>query len=90
MQVRKTPTRNVLRGIVVADKNNKTISVEVTRYSRHPLYGKRVKWTKKFQAHDEKNEAQIGDRVLIMTTRPISKNKYFRLVRILEKAKKIG
>ncbi len=89
MEERQTLTRNVFRGIVVSDKRDKTISVEITTYRKHPLYGKRVKQSKKFQVHDEKNEAKIGDKVLIMTTRPLSKTKFFRLVKVLEKAKVI-
>lgn len=90
MVERKTQTRSVFRGVVVSDKCDKTIAVEVTTYRKHPLYGKRVKGTKKFQAHDEKNEASVGDKVVIMVTRPLSKNKHFRLVRIVEKAKEIA
>jgi small subunit ribosomal protein S17 len=65
----------------------KTISVTVERKLRHPMYGKFVKKSKKFTAHDEKNECNIGDLVRIMETRPLSKNKRWRLVEILEKAK---
>lgn len=89
MEERKTLTRNVFRGIVVSDKCDKTISVEITTYRKHPLYGKRVKQSKKFQVHDEKNEAKIGDKVLVMSTRPLSRTKFFRLVKVLEKAKVI-
>lgn len=78
--------RRTLIGKVVSDKMDKTIVVLVETHKRHPLYGKRVKYSKKFKAHDEKNEAKIGDTVLIMETRPLSRDKHFRLVKILEKA----
>lgn len=78
--------RRVYRGRVVSDKMDKTITVAVDTMKKHPLYGKRVKYTKKFKAHDEKNEAREGDTVLIMETRPLSKDKRFRLVEITQKA----
>ena len=74
-------------GFVVSDKMDKTIVVAVEESRRHALYGKSEKITKKFKAHDENNECQIGDRVEIMETRPLSKDKRWRLVRIVEKAK---
>ena len=74
-------------GKVVSDKMDKTIVVAVETKVRHPLYGKTVNRTTKFKAHDENNEARIGDRVLIMETRPLSKDKRWRLVEIVEKAK---
>lgn len=74
-------------GLVVSDKMDKTITVAVEQKVKHPLYGKTVNKTKKFMAHDENNTAGIGDKVLIVETRPMSKNKYFRLVEIIEKAK---
>lgn len=74
-------------GIVTSDKMDKTITVAVLRKVKHPLYGKFVKKTSKFAAHDEKNECGIGDTVRIMETRPLSKNKTWRLVEVLEKAK---
>jgi small subunit ribosomal protein S17 len=79
--------RKVLEGTVVSDKMDKTIVVAVVEKTAHWLYKKVVTRTKKFKAHDEKNEAKIGDKVQIMETRPISKDKYFRLVTIVEKAK---
>lgn len=79
--------RKVYRGRVVSDKMDKTITVAVDTMKKHPLYGKRVKYTKKFKAHDEKNEARMGDTVIIMETRPLSKTKRFRLVEIAEKAR---
>jgi len=74
-------------GVVVSDKMDKTIVVAVKDSKQHPLYGKIVKVTVKFKAHDEKNEAKIGDIVEIMETRPLSKDKRWRLVRIVEAAK---
>ena len=74
-------------GRVVSDKMDKTIVVAVEDFVRHPLYGKAVKRTKKFKAHDENNECTIGDKVRIAETRPLSKDKNWRLVRIVEKAK---
>ncbi|MFV0255442.1 MAG: 30S ribosomal protein S17 [Erysipelotrichaceae bacterium] len=78
--------RKVYRGTVVSDKMDKTITVEVTTSKQHPLYGKRVKYSKKFKAHDETNEAKAGDLVEIMETRPLSATKRFRLVKVVEKA----
>jgi len=74
-------------GIVTSDKMDKTITVSVERKVKHPLYGKFVKKTKKFHAHDESNQCGIGDTVKIMETRPLSKSKRWRLVEIIEKAK---
>ncbi len=74
-------------GVVTSDKMDKSITVSVLRNTMHPKYGKFVKVTKKFIAHDEKGECGIGDTVKIMETRPISKNKRWRLVEIVEKAK---
>ena len=74
-------------GRVVSDKMDKTIVVAIETKVRHPLYGKTVNRTTKFKAHDENNEARIGDRVSIMETRPLSKDKRWRLVEIVEKAK---
>jgi len=73
-------------GIVVSDKMEKTIVVRVDSKVAHPLYGKTVHSSKKFKAHDENNEAKVGDRVLIIETRPLSKDKNWRLQEILEKA----
>ena len=78
--------RKVYRGTVVSDKMDKTITVVVETKKTHPFYGKRVKYSKKFKAHDENNEAKIGDKVVIMETRPLSATKRFRLVEIVEKA----
>lgn len=74
-------------GVVVSDKMEKTIVVAIKTLVRHPLYGKMVKQTTKFKAHDEKNMCQIGDTVKIMETRPISKDKNWRVVEIIEKAR---
>ena len=74
-------------GRVVSDKMDKTIVVAVETKVRHPLYGKTVNRTTKFKAHDENNEANVNDRVLIMETRPLSKDKRWRLVEIVERAK---
>lgn len=74
-------------GTVTSDKMDKTIVVAVENKVRHPLYGKTIKKTSKFKAHDENNEARNNDKVLIMETRPLSKDKRWRLVEIVEKAK---
>ena len=80
--LRKTRT-----GLVTSNKMDKTITVAVERKVKHPIYGKFVKKTTKFHAHDEKNECTIGDTVRIMETRPLSKTKRWRLVEVVEKAK---
>ena len=80
--LRKTRT-----GVVVSDKMDKTIVVAIADHVAHPLYKKIIKRTVKFKAHDENNEAHTGDRVMIMETRPLSKDKRWRLVNIVEKAK---
>ena len=79
--------RKERQGVVVSSKMDKTIVVAVERKEKHPLYGKFVKKTTKFVAHDEKNECGIGDTVAIMETRPLSKTKRWRVVEIVEKAK---
>lgn len=79
--------RKTRTGVVVSDKMDKTIVVAIKTKVRHPLYGKMVNRTRKFKAHDENNECGIGDTVKIMETRPISKDKHWRLVEIIEKAK---
>ncbi len=81
-QLRKTRV-----GVVSSNKMEKTITVSVVRKLKHPKYGKFLKKTKKFHAHDEKNECNIGDTVKIMETRPLSATKRWRLVEIVEKAK---
>jgi small subunit ribosomal protein S17 len=80
-------SRKTREGIVVSDKMDKTISVEVSDRVKHGLYSKVMSRSSKLKAHDEKNEAGLGDRVLIMETRPISSTKRWRLVQIIEKAK---
>ncbi len=85
-----TQTRNLRKtriGVVTSNKMTKTITIAVERKVKHPIYGKFVKKTTKFHAHDEKNEASIGDIVRIMETRPLSKTKRWRLVEIVEKVK---
>ena len=79
---RKVAARRTVQGVVVSDKNDKTIVVLVETHRRHPKYGKRVKYGKKFYAHDERNEAKVGDTVTIMETRKLSATKRFRLVSI--------
>ncbi|GGG07093.1 30S ribosomal protein S17 [Paenibacillus abyssi] len=78
--------RKVQVGKVVSDKMDKTIVVAVETYKKHDLYHKRIKYTKKFKAHDENNQAKIGDTVKIMETRPLSKDKRWRLVEVVEAA----
>jgi len=80
-------SRKVRIGRIVSDKMNKTAVVAVEAFVRHPLYGKAVKRTKKFKAHDENNECKIGDKVRIMETRPLSKDKRWRVAEIIERAK---
>lgn len=84
MQARNA--RKVRTGVVVSDKMDKTIVVAVENLMRHPLYGKTIKRTKKFKAHDEKNECRVGDIVTIMETRPLSHDKRWRLVEIVKRA----
>lgn len=74
-------------GLVTSDKMEKTITVSIERKVKHPIYGKFVKTTKKFKAHDEKNDAKSGDTVKISETRPLSKTKRWRLVEVVERAK---
>jgi small subunit ribosomal protein S17 len=79
--------RKVREGLVVSDKMDKTIVVEVEDRVKHPLYGKVMRRTSKLKAHDEQNAAGIGDRVLLMETRPLSATKRWRLIEVIEKAK---
>lgn len=76
-------------GTVVSDKGDKTIIVSYETYKKHPLYGKRVKYSRKYAAHDENNTAKIGDKVKLEMTRPLSKTKRYRLVEIIEASKAI-
>jgi small subunit ribosomal protein S17 len=80
-------TRKVRTGVVVSDRMDKTVVVQVTSVVRHPLYGKTVRRSKKFKAHDEANEAREGDVVRIMETRPLSRTKRWRVVEIVERAR---
>ena len=80
-------SRKVRQGVVVSDVNDKTIVVQIKERKPHPVYGKMITKTKKFHAHDENNEAGVGDTVTIMETRPLSKMKRWRLSKIVEKAK---
>ena len=83
---RKTQARRAIQGVVASDKNDKTIVVLVETHKRHSKYGKRVKYGKKYYAHDESNVAKVGDTVTIMETRKLSATKRFRLVSIDKKA----
>ena len=78
-------SRRQLQGVVISDKMDKTITVEVKTYKNHPIYGKRVEYRKKCKAHDEREEANVGDVVVIEETRPLSATKYFRLLKIVKK-----
>jgi len=83
----KRPTRKVREGVVVSDKMQKTVVVAIERRVPHPVYGKMVTRTAKFKAHDEENSAKVGDRVRITETRPLSKDKRWRVVEIVERAR---
>ena len=83
----KRNLRKTRTGIVVSDKMDKTVVVAIRERVRHPLYGKIVNRTKKFKVHDEANQCGVGDKVRVMETRPLSKDKHWRLVEIVEKAK---
>ncbi|WP_114638877.1 30S ribosomal protein S17 [Desulfofalx alkaliphila] len=89
MPVQERNLRKVRYGRVVSDKMDKTIVVAVENFTRHPLYGKTVRQTRKYKAHDEENACRIGDEVKIMETRPLSKDKRWRVVEILRKGKQI-
>ncbi len=81
--------KRVLEGIVVSDKMDKTIVVKVERKQKHPLYGKTITKSKRYKAHDEKNECMDGDLVRIIECRPISKDKKFRLTKIVKKSERV-
>ncbi|MBE3576781.1 MAG: 30S ribosomal protein S17 [Limnochordales bacterium] len=81
--------RKVRVGVVVSDKMDKTVVVEVERLVAHPRYHKVIRRTKRLKAHDEKNECRVGDRVLLMETRPLSKEKRWRVVQILERGRQV-
>ncbi len=87
VQVEIRGRRKIRTGLVTSNKMDKSITVSVERKVKHPIYGKFLKKTTKFMAHDEKNECSIGDVVKIMETRPLSKNKCWRLVEVVEKVK---
>ena len=76
----KKEVKKILKGVVVGDKMDKTIVVSVSRFIKHPLYGKFYKVNKKYKAHDEENKYKVGDKVEIMETRPISKDKHFAVI----------
>ena len=80
-------SRKVKVGTVISDKMDKTVVVAIEDFVRHSLYGKAVKRTKKIKVHDENNECRVGDKIRIMETRPLSKDKRWRLVKIMERAK---
>ncbi len=86
-QIELRGRRKTRTGLVTSNKMDKSITVSVERKVKHPIYGKFLKKTTKFMAHDEKNECSIGDVVKIMETRPLSKNKCWRLVEVVEKVK---
>ena len=81
--------RKVRTGIVVSDKMDKTVVVQTETFKKHPIYHKRFRVSRKFKAHDENNECMVGAKVKIMETRPLSKDKRFRVVEILEKGKRV-
>ncbi|HLP32455.1 MAG TPA: 30S ribosomal protein S17 [Bacteroidia bacterium] len=87
MEAVERNTRKIIIGKVVSNKMDKTVTIAVERKVKHPKYGKFVKLTSKFKAHDEKNECNVNDIVRIMETRPLSKDKRWRLVEIIERAK---
>ena len=90
MKNEETTTRGARKtrvGVVVSDKMQKTVVVAIERRFPHPLYGKMVTRTKRLKAHDEENSAKVGDRVRIMETRPLSKDKRWRIVEIIERAR---
>jgi small subunit ribosomal protein S17 len=87
IQTESRGRRKIRTGLVTSNKMDKSITVSVERKVKHPIYGKFLKKTTKFMAHDEKNECSIGDIVKIMETRPLSKNKCWRLVEVVEKVK---
>ena len=87
METNKRNSRKERVGLVVSDKMEKSITVAIERQVKHPMYGKFIKKTTKLMAHDEANDANKGDTVRIMETRPVSKNKRWRLVEVLERAK---
>lgn len=83
----KRNLRKTRTGVVVSDKMDKTVVVAIKERVKHPLYGKIVNRTKKFKVHDENNQCGVGDKVCVMETRPLSKDKHWRVIEIVEKAK---
>jgi small subunit ribosomal protein S17 len=81
METKIKKTNKILKGVVTSDKMDKTIVVKVTRFVEHKKYGKRIKKTKKYKAHDENNEKKIGDMVEIEETKPMSKDKHFKVIK---------
>jgi small subunit ribosomal protein S17 len=79
------PGRKMRVGVVTSDRSEKTVTVTVERRKSHPLYGKQVRWTKRYHAHDEKNEYRVGDVVRIQETRPLSKTKRWRVIELIER-----
>jgi small subunit ribosomal protein S17 len=79
-EVSGLPAGNILKGVVVSDKMDKTVVVKTSRFIKHPLYGKFYKVSKKYKAHDEENKYKTGDKVLIIETRPISRDKHFKVI----------
>ncbi|MDD5634602.1 MAG: 30S ribosomal protein S17 [Candidatus Omnitrophica bacterium] len=90
MNQQSKPIKKTLVGTVISDKMDKTVTVQIEKHKRHPMYKKFVKSFVKVKAHDEKNEASEGDLVKLVSTRPISKEKKWRLIKILAKARKEG
>jgi small subunit ribosomal protein S17 len=86
-QAKKVPHKKILTGTVVSDKMDKTIVVKVSELSRHPLYGKIIRKSKKVKAHDEKNDCHVNDVVRVIECRPLSKEKCWRLLEVVERAK---
>lgn len=87
METMERARRKTRVGVVISDKMQKTVVVKVETTTRHPLYGKTMRKVKKYKAHDERSEAREGDKVLIADTRPLSKEKRWRVVQVLEKAR---
>jgi len=80
METKIKKTNKILKGVVVSDKMDKTVVVEVTRFIEHKKYGKRIKRSKKYKAHDENNTKKVGDKVEIEETKPMSKDKHFKII----------
>ena len=87
METKERGNPKTRQGVVVSDRMDKTVVVEVQDRTRHSLYGRRIRRTKRFKAHDETNECRVGDRVALIETRPLSKDKHWRVLRVVERAK---